>query len=127
MPAVVAAGARKAVSENAALQVFAKSLLDIRRRGVVVALAIKLTGACQLKPGLEVLGNRAVQQGAFGVAGVVDFGGLGRLGGLGVQRGMVVSTGVLVQMMGRALHGVAPVRVETGVATIAVVLYGVSL
>ena len=33
----------------------------------------------QLKPSLEVLGNRAVQQGALGVAGGLCFGGLGLL------------------------------------------------
>jgi len=69
---------------------------------VVVALAVELAGACQLQPGLEVLGHRAVQQGAFGVTGVVGF-GVGWLGGLGlrrlwrgVQRGMLVPTRVLV-------------------------------
>ncbi len=76
MPAVITARACKAVGKDAAFKVFAKSLLDIRCRGVVGALAVKLTGACQLKPSLEVLGNRAVQQGLLGVAGVVGFGGL---------------------------------------------------
>ncbi len=72
MPAVVAAGACKAVGKDAALQVFAKSFLDIQCRGVVVALAVELAGAGQIEPGLEVFGYRAVQQGAFGVAGVVS-------------------------------------------------------
>ena len=72
---------------------------------MVVALAVELSGAGQLKPRLEVLGHRAVQQGALGVAGVVSSGGLnglsrlGSLSRLGVQRGMVVPTGVLVRMM----------------------------
>jgi hypothetical protein len=53
----------------------AKSLLYISGRGVVVALAVELAGTGQLKPGLEVRGYRAVQQGALGVAEVVGFGG----------------------------------------------------
>jgi hypothetical protein len=67
---------------------------------VVVTLAVELSGAGELKPSLEVLGNRAVQQGALGVAGVVGFGGLSGLGlrclWRGVQRGMLVPTRVLV-------------------------------
>ena len=76
---VVATDARKAVGKDAAFEVFAESLLYVGCRGVVVALAVELSGTCQLKPSLEVLGNRAVQQGALGVAGVVGFGGLGML------------------------------------------------
>jgi hypothetical protein len=41
---------------------------------VVVALAIELTGTCQLKPGLEVLGYGLVEQRALGMARVVKFG-----------------------------------------------------
>jgi len=69
---------------------------------VVVALAVELSGAGKLQPGLEVFGNRAVQQGALGVTGVVGFGGfgglnwLGSLSRLGVQRDMVVPTRVMV-------------------------------
>ncbi|MCY1166398.1 hypothetical protein D9M73_63310 [compost metagenome] len=74
MPAVVAAGACKAVGEDAAFEVFAKGLLHIGWRRVVVALAVKLARAGQLKPGLKVLGHRAVQQSLLGVAGVVDLG-----------------------------------------------------
>jgi len=44
----------------------------------VVALAVKLACAGEIKPGLEVLGHRLVQQRTFGVAGVV---GLGLVGG----------------------------------------------
>lgn len=76
MSAVVTAGTCKAVGKDAALQVFAKRFLHIRRRGVVVALAVKLADACQLKPGLEVFGNGAVQQSALGVVLVVGFGEL---------------------------------------------------
>ncbi|APW47167.1 hypothetical protein RA876_13275 [Rhodoferax antarcticus] len=60
VPTVVTPDARKAVGKDAAFQILAKRLLDIRRWGVVVALAVELAGAGQLKPGLEVLGNRAV-------------------------------------------------------------------
>jgi hypothetical protein len=41
---------------------------------VVVALPVKLACAGQLKPGLVVLGHGLVQQCAFGVARVVEFG-----------------------------------------------------
>ncbi|MCW2313549.1 hypothetical protein M2244_003302 [Rhodoferax antarcticus] len=76
---VIATHPRKAVSKDAALQVFAQSFLYVRSRSVVVALAVELSGAGELKPSLKVLGNRAVQQGALGVAGVVGFGGCSRL------------------------------------------------
>jgi len=79
--AVIATYPRKAVGKDAALQVLAESLLDIGGWRVVVALAVELSGAGQLKPGLEVFGHRAVQQGALGVAGVVGFGGFSGLGG----------------------------------------------
>ena len=45
VPTVVATCPRKAVSKDAAFEVFAKRLLDIRWRGVVVTLAVKLAGA----------------------------------------------------------------------------------
>ena len=67
------------MGKDAALKILAKRLLYIRGRSVVIALAVELSGAGELKPGLEVFGNRAVQQGALGVAGVVGFGGLGML------------------------------------------------
>jgi len=95
VPAVIAADARKAVGKDAAFEVFAEGLLYIRGWGVVVALAVELACASQLKPGLEVLGHRAIQQGALGVAGVVGFGGLGWLSCL---RGMRVPTRVMVKM-----------------------------
>ncbi|MGH6626873.1 MAG: hypothetical protein ACRECD_10085 [Burkholderiaceae bacterium] len=46
---------------------------------MVIALPVKLAGAGQLQPGLEVLRYGAVQQGLFGVAGVVDLGSGWRL------------------------------------------------
>ena len=66
MTAVITAGAGK----DATLQILAKSHLDIRGRGVVVALAVELASAGQLKPGLEVLGYRTVKQGASGWRGL---------------------------------------------------------
>ena len=62
------------VGKNAAFQIFAKGLADIRLGGVVVALAARLAGTGQLKPGLEVLGYGLVQQSALWVARVVEFG-----------------------------------------------------
>ena len=79
MPAVITAGASEAAGKDAAFQIFAKGFLYVGRRGMLIALAGELAGACQIEPGLEVLGHGAVQQGALGVAGVVGFGGLGRL------------------------------------------------
>ena len=81
---------------------------------MVIALAVELSGTCQLKPGLEVFGHRAVQQGALGMAGVV---GCGELGLLSSLRDVLVPTRVLVRVrrrmllwsVGRALHGAAPV------------------
>jgi len=75
VPAVIATHPCKAVGKDAAFQILAESLLYISGRGVVVALAVELAGTGQLKPSLEVFGNRAVQQGALGMAGVVGFGG----------------------------------------------------
>jgi hypothetical protein len=72
--AVIAPGAGKAVGEDAALQILAKGLADIRLWGVVVTLAIELACAGKFMPSLEVLGNRLVEQSAFGVARVVEFG-----------------------------------------------------
>jgi len=47
MPTVGAALARKAVGKDGAFEVFAKSLLHVGRRRVVVALAVELAGAGQ--------------------------------------------------------------------------------
>ena len=74
VPAVITPGPGKAVGEDAALQIFAKGLADIRPWGVVVALAVELACTCQLKPGLEVLGYGLVQQCPLGVALVVELG-----------------------------------------------------
>ena len=60
--------------KDAALQIFAKRLTDAGPWRVVVALAVELSGTCQLKPGLEVLDNSAVQQRVLGVARVVALG-----------------------------------------------------
>ena len=74
VPAVVTPRPGKAVGEDAALQILAKGLGDIRLWGVVVTLAIELACAGKFMPSLEVLGNRLVDQSAFGVARVVEFG-----------------------------------------------------
>jgi hypothetical protein len=62
------------VGKDAAFQIFAKGLADIGLGRVVVALAVKLACAGQLKPGLEVLGYGLVEQRALGVAPVVELG-----------------------------------------------------
>lgn len=74
MSAVVAAGAGKAVGEDAALQIFLERFAHVGPGAVVVALALKLTLASQLQPALVVLGHGLVEQSAFGVAGVVALG-----------------------------------------------------
>ena len=107
---VVAANAGKAVGEDATFEVFAKSFLYVSGRAVVVALAVELPGTGQLKPSLEVLGDRLVEQGALGVARVVGFGLVGSGGGsdlswpgrrcgIGAQRNMRVPTRVMAQML----------------------------
>ena len=98
VPAVVTPDAGKAVGKDAAFEVFAESLLYVGCRGVVVALAVKLSCAGELKPGLEVFGNRAIQQGALGMAGVVGFGFVGSRK-LRAQRSMLVPTRVLVKVL----------------------------
>ena len=62
------------MGKDAAFQIFAKGLADIGLGCMVVALAIELTGTCQLKPGLEMFGYSLVQQRALRVARVVEFG-----------------------------------------------------
>ena len=49
VPAVVTPCPRKAVGKDAALQTLAKRLLDIDGSGVVLALAVEMTGACNLR------------------------------------------------------------------------------
>ena len=73
VPAIVTPCAGKAMGKDAAFQIFAKGLADIGLWGVVVALAVELTGTGQLKPGFEMFGYGLVQQRAFGVARVVEF------------------------------------------------------
>ena len=68
------AGAGKAVGEDATFQIFAKRLAHVGAGCLVVTLAIELAGAGQRMPGLEMLGYCFVQQGALGVARVVEFG-----------------------------------------------------
>ena len=74
MPAVVAPRPGKAVRKDAAFQILAKRLADIRLWGVVVALAVELACAGQRMPGLEVLGDGLVQQRTLWVARVVELG-----------------------------------------------------
>ena len=90
------------MGKDAAFKVFAESFLDVGRWRVVIALAVELAGACQLKPSLEMLGHRLVKQGALGVAGVVGFGGFSGLAGCN-RLGVRVSTWVLVSMWRRLL------------------------
>ncbi len=72
MTTVAAAGARKAMGEDAAFEVFAKRLADVGAWCVVVALAVELAYAGQLKPCLEVFGDGVVQQGSLGMTRVVE-------------------------------------------------------
>jgi uncharacterized NAD-dependent epimerase/dehydratase family protein len=67
--AVVAAGTGKAVGKDAAFQVLGKRLAHIGLGAAVVALAVELAGAGQIKPGLVMLGHRLVEQRALGGAG----------------------------------------------------------
>ena len=74
VPTVVTAGAREAVGKDAAFPVFAKGLAHKGARCVVVALAVELACAGEIKPSLKVLGNGLVQQGTLRVARAVEFG-----------------------------------------------------
>ena len=62
------------MGKGAAFEVFTKRLAHVGTRCVVVALAIELARAGQVKPGLKILPNGAVQQGSLGVARVVELG-----------------------------------------------------
>ena len=76
--AVGAAGAGKAVGENAALQILGKRLAHVSPWRAVIALPIELACTGKVCPSLVVLGYRLVQQRALGMARVVEFGlGLG--------------------------------------------------
>ena len=77
------------MGKDAALQVFAKRLLDISRGRMLVALAVELTGTGEFEPSLEVLGHCAVQQCLLGVAGVV---------GLWIGRNWRTGARILVRM-----------------------------
>ena len=72
--AIVAAGAGKAMRENAAFEVFAERLAHKGLWRVVVTLSVELAGAGQVKPGLEVFRYGLVEQRALGVARVVELG-----------------------------------------------------
>ena len=74
VPAVITPRPGKAMGKDSALQILAKRLMDIGLGAVVVALAVELTGAGQLKPGLEVFSDGLVQQRALRMARVVEFG-----------------------------------------------------
>ena len=97
--AVITAGAGKAMGKDAASEVFAKRLADMRLWRVVVALPVELACAGEIEPGLEVFGNRLVQQRTLGVARVVEL-GLGRCCCLGRGRRTVAR---LVVRMGSAV------------------------
>ena len=75
----------------------------VRCQRMEVALAVEQPHACRLKPGLEALSNRAVQQRELAAAWAVGFGSLGRLGWpylpLGVQPGMLVATHGMVKIL----------------------------
>jgi hypothetical protein len=58
--AVITASAGKAVGKDAAFQVLGKRFAHIGLGAVVVALAVELACAGQLKPGLVVLGQGLV-------------------------------------------------------------------
>ncbi len=60
--------------KDAALQIFAKRLANIRLGSVVIALAIELACAGKFMLGFEVLGNGLVEQCALRMARVVEFG-----------------------------------------------------
>ena len=62
------------MGKDAAFQVFAKGLADIRLGGMVFTLAVELASTGQLIPGLEVLCNGLVEQRPIGVARVVKLG-----------------------------------------------------
>ncbi len=72
--AVIATYPLKVVGEDAALQIFAKRLSDAGCQGMLVTSVVELSDTYQLKLGLEVVCNRLIDQGTFGLVGVVGFG-----------------------------------------------------
>ncbi len=103
VPAVIATCPRKAAGKDRALQKLPEGFLHVGRWRVVLALAVELTGACQFKPGLEVLGYRAAQQRALGMAWVVSFGGIVYSGLLfffdRIQRDVLIEIIIVDQMI----------------------------
>jgi hypothetical protein len=79
VPAVITPRPGKAVGEDAAFEVFAKRLADIRLWSVVVALPVELACAGKFIPSLEMFGNGLVKKGALGLARVVELGFCTRL------------------------------------------------
>lgn len=71
---IVTPGAGKAMSEDAALKIFAKRLADKGLGRVVVTLPIELACTGERVPGFQVFGNGLVRQRALGVARVVELG-----------------------------------------------------
>ena len=69
---IITPGPGKAVRKDAAFQIFAKRLADKGLGCVVVALTVKLTGAGQLMPSLEVFCYGLVEQSPLGVTRVVE-------------------------------------------------------
>jgi hypothetical protein len=108
--AVAAAGAGKAVREDAALQIPLERFAHIGL-GAVVALAARLARAGQLKPRLVVLGHRLVEQRAFGVTRVVEF-GLG-----GGRHGYCANTQYSAAVV-RARKAQSPIRCRIGLCEI---------
>jgi hypothetical protein len=62
------------MDKDAALQILGKRFAHVGFGAVVVALAVELTRAGQLQPGLVVLCHCLVQQRTLGVAWVVELG-----------------------------------------------------
>lgn len=71
---IVAPGPGKAMSEDAAFEVFAKGLTHKGLWRVVVTLAVELAATCEFMLGLEVFGYGLVEQSPLGVAWVVELG-----------------------------------------------------
>ena len=70
VPAVVAAGARKASEQRCRTQILCKRFAHEGLGRAAVALAIELARAGKVQPGLVVLGDCLVQQRALGMAGL---------------------------------------------------------
>jgi hypothetical protein len=99
--AVATESAGKAVGKDAAFQILLERFAHKGLGGVVVALAVELARAGQLKPGLVVLGYRLVQQRALGVARVVEL-------GFDCRRGLRSSTRAVARMIVRVASSLEP-------------------